>query len=387
MPIFPRRPARALLAGAALLALASCDANGNFDFDLRNFGNSGLDTSAAVRQAVNPRPEPDARGVISYPTYQVVVAKRGDSVAAIANRVGLGASELAAFNALRPDTVLNGGEVLALPGRVAEAAGGGATGRIDITELASGAIDRATAAGTATAHPATTVPGTSEPIRHKVERGETAYSIARYYSVDVRSLADWNGLPADLSVREGQYLMIPTPAPVARSAAATAATTAPGQGSPTPLPPSAAQPLPANNPPAASAPLATPPATNLGSTRTATTAARMAMPVTGAIIRPYEKKKNDGVDIAAAPGSPVRAAEAGIVAAITRDTDGVPILVIRHDNNLLTVYANIDALTVAKGDRVTRGQVIAKVRAGEPGFVHFEVRDGFESTDPMPYLQ
>ncbi|MDP1670322.1 peptidoglycan DD-metalloendopeptidase family protein [Phaeovulum sp.] len=387
MPIFPRRPARALLAGAALLALASCNANGNFDFDLRNFGNSGLDTSAAVRQAVNPRPEPDARGVISYPTYQVVVARRGDSVAAIANRVGLGASELAAFNALRPDTVLNGGEVLALPGRVAEAAGGGATGRIDITELASGAIDRATAAGTATARPATTVPGTSEPIRHKVERGETAYSIARYYSVDVRSLADWNGLPADLSVREGQYLMIPTPAPVARSAAATAATTAPGQGSPTPLPPSAAQPLPANNPPAASAPLATPPATNLGSTRTATTAARMAMPVTGAIIRPYEKKKNDGVDIAAAPGSPVRAAEAGIVAAITRDTDGVPILVIRHDNNLLTVYANIDALTVAKGDRVTRGQVIAKVRAGEPGFVHFEVRDGFESTDPMPYLQ
>lgn len=387
MPTFSRRPRRTLLVGVALLALASCDRNGGFDFDLRSLGGGGgLDTSAAVRQAVNPRPEPDARGVISYPTYQVVVARRGDSVAAIANRVGVGATELASYNALKPDTVLNGGEVLALPGRVADVAGT-ASDRIDITQLATGAIDRATAAGNGTTPPAATAPATNEPIRHKVERGETAYSIARYYSVDVRSLADWNGLPTDLSVREGQYLMIPTPAPLTRSAAVAPVTTAPGQGSPTPVPPSASQPLPAENPPAANAPVATPPAANLGATRTATTAARMAMPVTGAIIRPYEKSKNDGVDIAANPGTSVLAAEAGTVAAITRDTDGVPILVIRHDNNLLTVYANIDALTVAKGDRVTRGQVIAKVRAGTPGFVHFEVRDGFESVDPMPYLQ
>ncbi len=384
MPTFSRRTTRRLLAGAALIALAGCDADGNFDFDLRNFGNTGLDTSAAVRQAVNQRPEPDARGVISYPTYQVVVAKRGDSVAALANRVGVGAAELASYNALRPDTVLNGGEVLALPGRVAAATGAAASDRIDITALATGAIDRATTTGAA--QTTTPAPAVSEPIRHKVARGETAYSIARYYSVDVRSLADWNGLPADLSVREGQYLMIPTPAPLVRSAAAAPLTSAPGQGSATPVPPSAAQPLPAANPPAANAAVATPPAANLGATRT-TTAARMAMPVTGAIIRPYEKKKNDGVDIAAAPGTAVHAAEAGTVAAITRDTDGVPILVIRHDNNLLTVYANIDALSVAKGDRVSRGQTIAKVRAGTPGFVHFEVRDGFESVDPMPYLQ
>ncbi|MBW6505718.1 MAG: peptidoglycan DD-metalloendopeptidase family protein [Rhodobacteraceae bacterium] len=383
MPTFSHATTRSLIAGAALLALAGCDADGKFDFDLRNFGNTGLDTSAAVRQAVNQRPEPDARGVISYPTYQVVVARRGDSVAALANRVGVGAAELASYNALRPETVLNGGEVLALPGRVA-AATGAATDRIDITALATGAIDRATTNGAAPA--ATTAPAVSEPIRHKVARGETAYSIARYYSVDVRSLADWNGLPADLSVREGQYLMIPTPAPLVRSAAAAPLTSAPGQGSATPVPPSAAQPLPAANPPAASSAVASPPAADLGATRT-TTAARMAMPVTGAIIRPYEQKKNDGVDIAASPGTTVRAAEAGTVAAITRDTDGVPILVIRHDNNLLTVYANIDALTVAKGDRVTRGQAIAKVRAGTPGFVHFEVRDGFDSVDPMPYLQ
>ena len=65
----------------------------------------------------------------------------------------------------------------------------------------------------------------------------------------------------------------------------------------------------------------------------------------------------------------------------------MPILVVRHAGNLLTVYANIDAIAVKKGDKVKRGQAIAKVRASDPAFLHFEVRQGFDSVDPMPYLQ
>ena len=52
-----------------------------------------------------------------------------------------------------------------------------------------------------------------------------------------------------------------------------------------------------------------------------------------------------------------------------------------------TVYAGVDAVTVEKGDRVARGQQIAKVRAADPSFLHFEVREGFESVDPLPYLK
>jgi murein DD-endopeptidase MepM/ murein hydrolase activator NlpD len=111
------------------------------------------------------------------------------------------------------------------------------------------------------------------------------------------------------------------------------------------------------------------------------------MPVSGSIIRPYVNSKNDGIDIAASAGTAVQAAEAGTVAAITKDTEQVPILVLRHSDGLLTVYANIDGITVAKGASVTKGQTIAKARASDPGFVHFEVRKGFESVDPMPYLQ
>jgi murein DD-endopeptidase MepM/ murein hydrolase activator NlpD len=111
------------------------------------------------------------------------------------------------------------------------------------------------------------------------------------------------------------------------------------------------------------------------------------MPATGPIIREYVKGSNEGIDIGAPAGSTVRAAEAGTVAAITRDTDQVTIVVIRHQDNLLTVYANVDSVTVAKDDKVSRGQAIGKVRNQSPSFLHFEVRRGFDSVDPMPFLK
>lgn len=378
-----------LAAGTALMALAACDPDGTFDPDLRNFGKIGFDTTAAARAATLNRPAPDRRGVISYPNYQVAVARKGDTVADVAARVGVDAGTLARHNALSPEMRLNKDEILALPSRVATApattSGTGAlqSEEIDITSLASDALDRAEAGEPATAAPAKpATPTGPEPVRHKVARGETAYSIARYYNVGVRSLADWNGLPADMSVREGQYLLIP----VSAGSASSAATSVPGAGSATPEPPSASKPLPSETPPKASASVDTSSVPDLGKQVT-TSSARMEMPVSGAIIRAYSKGKNDGVDIAAATGTTVRAAADGTVAAITRDTEQVPILVLRHADGLMTVYANIDAISVAKGASVKRGQAIAKVRKSEPGFVHFEVRKGFESVDPMPYLQ
>ena len=115
--------------------------------------------------------------------------------------------------------------------------------------------------------------------------------------------------------------------------------------------------------------------------------ARMGMPVKGSIVRDYEKGKNEGLDIAGAPGAPVVAAEDGTVAAITSDADQVPIVVVRHDKNLLTVYANVDDIKVEKGDTVRRGQQLASLRDGDKAYLHFEVREGFDSVDPSPYLK
>lgn len=399
MPLF-RRPTLAstatLLAGAAVLALAGCETDGSFDGDLRHFGRGGFDTSEAARNAA-PRPASDGRGIISYPNYQVAVAQRGDTVASVAQRIGVPVDSLASYNAIAPNTPLREGEVLALPNRVSEPSGlagsyaagpiagaaPGSGGRIDVATLAGGAIDRAeTGAGAA---PAPAAPVGQEPIRHRVARGETAYSIARLYGVNVKALADWNGLGPDLAVREGQYLMIPV---TGVAAPAPEPVTAPGTGSPTPLPPSAAKPLPTEKTRPAAEATKTPPAPDLGGqTSASASSARLAFPVQGKIIREYQKKKNDGIDISAPAGTAVKAAADGTVAAITKDTEQVPILVVRHADNLLTVYANISDVTVKKGDRVKRGQPIAKVRATDPAFVHFEVRQGFDSVDPLPYLQ
>ncbi|SMO43483.1 Murein DD-endopeptidase MepM and murein hydrolase activator NlpD, contain LysM domain [Thalassovita litoralis] len=395
-------PARLILAGSALALLTACDKP--FDFDLRgNFGNA-LSTADAARQATGQRPKPDNRGIISYPGYQVVVARGGDTVADVATRIGMNAEELARYNGVQTGDVLRKDEVLALPRRVAEPSpdtGAATTGPIqppstvDIESIAGGAIDRASASKVETselpkteaAKPAEKVQVGIEPIRHRVQRGETAYTISRMYNVSVRALAEWNGLGPDFKIREGQYLLIPVPDTAApkRKPAAAAQNTQPGQGSPTPVPPSAKQALPAEKTtPAAKAKPATG-APDLGKTQSSK--AQMDMPVNGSIIRDYKKGKNDGIDIAAAPGTAVRAAAAGTVAAITTDADQVPILLIKHDNNLLTVYANVDAISVKKGDTIKRGQSVGKIRAGQSNYVHFEVRKGFDAVDPTPYLK
>ena len=114
--------------------------------------------------------------------------------------------------------------------------------------------------------------------------------------------------------------------------------------------------------------------------------AAMAYPLQGKIISTYSKGRNEGIDIAGAPGAAVMAADAGTVAAITKDSKNIPIIVVRHSNKLLTLYVNVTDISVKKGDKVTRGQPIAKLRDGDDAFLHFEVRNGYESLDPLPYL-
>jgi murein DD-endopeptidase MepM/ murein hydrolase activator NlpD len=379
----------------AALMLGACSPTGTLDWDLR--GTAQGSTAEAAQRATTQRPDPDQRGVLSYPGYQVALARRGDTVASVAARVGLGADELARANALQPTDMLRAGEILALPRRVdaaptaiASAPGTGAIvgGPIDVTTIASTAIDRAAPAGSTppAAAPATRPAPGPEPLRHRVQRGETAYSVARTYNVSARALAEWNGLGPDMNLREGQTLLIPTAS--AAPPPAPAVVTSPGSGSATPTPPSAARPLPAERAtPAAQAPAGTPASPDMAAQRTGASAARMAMPADGRIIRPYAKGRNDGIDIAGPAGAPVRAAADGTVAAITKDTDQVPIVVIRHEGNLLTVYAGIDNVTVTRGATVKRGQQIAAIRRADPSFLHFEVRRGVDSLDPMGFLQ
>ena len=382
---FPRH----LTLGAGMaLALAACDQP--LDIDMRGAFGNAPSTAEAARNASAPRPEPDARGIISYPGYQVAVARRGDTLARLATRIGADARELARYNGIQTGDPLREGEVIALPGRVAEPTGGPIQppDGVDIDTLAGDAIRRADAQNVETSalEPATQTG--VEPVRHQVERGETAFSIARLYNVSIRSLADWNGLGPDFSVREGQYLLIPVALPGEDTEPfegdEVSAVPPPGAGSPTPEPPSASKPLPDEETVPTAAPVETVAAPDLS--ESVTQSARMVTPVQGNIVRDYAKGSNDGIDIAAAPGSAVKAADNGTVAAITEDTNGIPIVVIKHAGNLLTVYSNVGALSVTKGDSVSRGQKIAEIRRDGTAALHFEVRDGFDSVDPNDYL-
>ena len=100
-----------LTVTAALLS-GCADGLPQLDFDFRNNG-----ISSGVEE-VAPRPEPDANGLISYPSYQVAVARQGDTVASVASRIGLSPGELASFNARAASDTLRAGEILALPRRV-----------------------------------------------------------------------------------------------------------------------------------------------------------------------------------------------------------------------------------------------------------------------------
>ena len=354
----------------------------NFDFDFR--GNS-FDPSDAALQATQSRPKANELGVINYPTYQVAIARRGDTIETMARRLGQNESDLARYNGLTEGQRLRKGEVLALPkvsiSREQELADSEEIEEttlskdINILELADTALKIAGGSDNERANPTSSdTKNLVDPIKHKVVRGETAFIISRLYNISVRSLADWNGLDSDYSVREGQILIVPLLDNKIQKSLKGKETT-----SLAPPPPSSKKPQPRNI--AKREP--TKPSINPISIPES---GRMAYPIEGLIIREYSKNKNDGIDFTAQPGTRVVAADSGVVATVTEDTNQIAIVVLKHPKNILTVYANLTNIQVSTNQNVVRGEVIGEIPEGDPPYLHFEVREGFESIDPLNYL-
>jgi len=117
-------------------------------------------------------------------------------------------------------------------------------------------------------------------------------------------------------------------------------------------------------------------------------------PVRGKVIAAYgaktNGKANDGINLAVPEGTPVKAADDGVVAYSGNELKGYGNLVlIRHANGYVTAYAHASELLVKRGDTIKRGQVIAK--SGQSGEVqspqlHFEIRKGSSPVDPLQFL-
>ena len=367
-----------------LWMLTACEnsALSNFDFDFR--GNS-FDTSDAALQATQSRPKANELGIISYPTYQIAIARRDDTIESMAERLGQDPGELARYNGLAEGERLRNGEVLALPrtgsrgGQYLESSDEieetTLSKDINVLELADNALKVAGGAeNNKIDRTSSDAKNLMDPIKHSVVRGETVFTISRLYNISVRSLADWNGLDSDYTLREGQILIIPlvdkkatknTQKEVVESAA--------------PAPPSSKKPQPRNvNKQEFSE-----------STNTKISVpenGRMAYPLEGLVIREYSKNINDGIDFTAQAGTKVVAADTGLVATVTEDINQIAIVVLKHPGNILTVYANLTNIKVSTNQNVNRGDILGEIPDGDPPYLHFEIREGFESVDPLEYL-
>jgi lipoprotein NlpD len=367
---------------AAALGLAACSQAQN----LNPFGGDEGTAVAPPSQAM-ANPSPDSRGVITYATYQVAVARDGDTLDSVAARVGTTPAALAARNALPADYILRGGEVLLLPDDVARPAAGLDAGGVTsqplgwTPEQASAAIDGTPATGASQPNPfgnGQTEP-LIDPVRHRVEEGETAYSIARLYGVSVTALASWNGLGPDLALRPNQELLIPIVSDANRISSS--ADTQPGQGTPVAAPSSAAAPLPADI-----AEAVEPESPDLGQYRTPA-GGRLSPPVSGSVTREYNAANPNGVGFAVPAGTAVHAAAPGEVALVSEALGGLgTIVLVRHRDDLITTYSTLSEVKVKEGDRVTSGQVLGVVAPRDNPELQFDVFRGTNSVDPTPYL-
>jgi len=122
---------------------------------------------------------------------------------------------------------------------------------------------------------------------------------------------------------------------------------------------------------------------------------RFLWPVKGPVISEYGGKpdgsQNDGVNISAAKGTPVIAADNGVVAYVGNELRSYGnLLLVRHANGLVTAYAHLDTTLVQRGAKVKRGQKIGTVGASgkvSAPQIHFEVRRGSQAVDPGDYLE
>jgi murein DD-endopeptidase MepM/ murein hydrolase activator NlpD len=232
---------------------------------------------------------------------------------------------------------------------------------------------------------------------HVVNRGDTLLGISRRYHVSVAELARANGIDKTSRLRLGTKITVPA------SAAAIAPTTQPAVAVAQPavlVPPATKMASLAADPQqkarlAQSAPIEEAAVETPAKAAEATGALpTFRWPVRGKVITSYgaktNGKANDGINLAVPEGTPVKAAEDGVVAYSGNELKGYGnLILIRHANGYVTAYAHASELLVKRGDTIKRGQVIAKSgQSGEVGSpqLHFEIRKGSSPVDPLQFL-
>lgn len=293
-------------------------------------------------------------GVTMVQSVAEITVASGDTLYSLAQMYGTTVDALARENNLSVPYALSVGQKLKVP-----------------VEKESGAVQ--TVAVPADANTTTRV----ELSEITVAAGDTLYSLSRRYSVPVNDLAVMNNLSAPFALSVGQKLKVPdlSSAPV-RSVATTKVDSAT---------------VPVAKP---KEKISSDPTQKLP-TIGARSSSKFSWPVRGRVLSAYGAKGdglfNDGINIAAARGTTVGAAENGVVAYAGNEVKGMGnLIIIQHSGGWMTVYAHLDSMTVRRGNKVSVGQKIGTV--GETGKVdepqlHFEIRKGTKAYNPSTYLK
>jgi murein DD-endopeptidase MepM/ murein hydrolase activator NlpD len=264
-------------------------------------------------------------------------------------------------------------------------------------------IPRQTAAVAAPAAPAgkAAAATSAAPSVHVVNRGDTLLSISRRNHVPVAELAKANKLDPSAKLKLGMKLTVPGAKTAAVASAAAPAPVAAAQPAAALAPPATKMAAVSSGPPQSAhlaqattkvdeASVETPAKANEATGALPT----FRWPVRGKVITSYgaktNGKANDGINLAVPEGTPVKAAEDGVVAYSGNELKGYGNLVlVRHSNGYVTAYAHASELLVKRGDTIKRGQIIAKSgQSGEVGSpqLHFEIRKGSSPVDPLQFL-
>jgi murein DD-endopeptidase MepM/ murein hydrolase activator NlpD len=266
-------------------------------------------------------------------------------------------------------------------------------------------IPRPTAVGAA---PALAAPASkpvavaAAPAVHVVNPGDTLLSVARRNHVALSELARANSLEPTAKLRVGMKLTVPGAKTAAAAPAAQPATVAvAAQPAAAVAAPATRMAAAAGGPPQSARLAQATPTIEDTAVVTPVKAAEATgalptfrWPVRGKVITSYgaktNGKSNDGINLAVPEGTPVKAAEDGVVAYSGNELKGYGNLVlVRHSNGYVTAYAHASELMVKRGDTIKRGQIIAKSgQSGEVGSpqLHFEIRKGSSPVDPLQFL-
>lgn len=264
-----------------------------------------------------------------------IIVQKGDTVYAVSRRTGASVRDIIDTNNLKPPFHLKAGQRIHLP---------------------------------------------QDPV-HIVRAGDTLYSVSRAYHTDVYQLAKVNKLKPPFTLIPGQHLKLPSTKNLTTASKSSVTEQARVKATPIQKPQAVKKAAPRISKKAIPKP---PPRSS----------SRFSWPTQGKLLSSFGAKKdglrNDGINIAAPKGAPIKAAENGVVAYSGNELRGFGNMVLlKHSGGWITAYAHADKVMVKRGQKIKKGQKIALV--GSSGGVtrpqlHFEIRKGMNPVNPKKYL-